>query len=370
MPLLTLLQNQSTGAPAAEKAAVLTAESMGPSALPGNAVLFYDETGLNPLPPGVLVEIYLGSVSPQNLVTSGYLGLGGTLMFSAEGAVPYTAVFTGTQAPPTPMSFMGSALPGADTIVNVTGYRSPTLSADGYRDEVLKLLPRRRASQAGRSPGGIVYAMAKGLGAVLAALDENQQKIIAGERLPTCTADLIDSWAYDFFGPYLLRFLGEDDPTYYSRVLTGLGPRCTLAAIEQVVNQFYTATATLRSLAQDENVGYDTVGGYDRTGGFDVYAPPPSPTELIPAVKVWDTQSNPTLAGVYGIAPPYFVINIGFSGVPGWFLDHDHLDVEAFLIDGNAVQTSTTPPDTRLGALVNLVKQAGTIPLYQTYSSS
>lgn len=341
-------------------------------------VIFYDETTENVLPPGILVQIYGqdASQTPENVLYSGYIGLGGILNQSVQGAVAYTAVFQGTQAPNAPQDFQGNALPGADTIVTVDGYRSPTLTAAGYRDELINLFPKDRANDTARSPGGVVYAQMGGIGAVLAALDANQQKILASERLPTCVdpkggpSANLDSWAYDFFGNYLLRFLGETDQIYYSRVLAGLGPRCTLAAIEQVVNQFYLATVAVRALEQDENLAYDIIGAFNVSGGFDIYAAPPSLAQLIPAVKVWDAQSNPTLAAQYGIAPPQFVVNIGFSGVQGWFLDHSHLDIETFLIDGNEVTTSTTPPDPRLGALVNLVKGGGTQPLYQTYSTT
>jgi hypothetical protein len=51
-------------------------------------------------------------------------------------------------------------------------------------------------------------------------------------------------------------------------------------------------------------------------------------------------------------------------------LDNSFLDDNTYLISPNAFTLSETPPDARLGALVNLVKAGGTWPLYLTANAT
>jgi hypothetical protein len=329
---------------------------------------FFDETGVNPISPGVGVSVALATTG--EVVGSGFVGTNGAVTVPVRGATAYVATFTGSQAPKVTAVFAGSAVPSTDTIVSVIGHRSPSLSLTGYTQTLAALYPKGWVSDTALQPGGNAYAGLESFGSALAQLDFQAQQLTAAARLATAQGSDIDSWAYDFFGTFLLRYLGEDDATYLSRVLAAFGPRLTLAAIEQIVNQFFVATLQERIAALEVELGFDTTGGYDTRGGYDIIVPPPQIQALIPVVSCWDKQSNPTLATLYSVAEPQFVISIGFTGaVTSWFLDHSHLDIETFLVDGNTVSISSTPPDPRLGALVNLVKAAGYSPLYSVYSN-
>lgn len=362
-------------------------------------VVLYDETGLSPLPPGILVTIgtttpaspavrlltetgdvlsteygeliALGAV-PQTSTTvyTGYTQLGGSVNFTPDGAVQYSASFTGTQAPSGSLNFTGNALAGQDTTVTVTGYRSPTLSQLGYTQEQMNLWVNRIFGDSARQPGGNAYALAYGLSGVLSYLDTSTQQAVASSRVETCQGSALDSWAFDFFGNYLLRYPYESDSIYLSRILTAFGPRCTLSAIQTIVQQYYVATTLATAAAQTNDISFDATGSFDTRGGFDVLASGPNPSSLVPVVTVWDSQSNPALASTYSIVPTQFVIQIAFSGAAAvWWLDHSHLDFETFLASGNNITTTTTPPNAQVGALVSLVKAAGAQPLYQVYST-
>jgi hypothetical protein len=334
------------------------------------AVYFTDESGINALPPGILVAL---ADSAGDVVGSDYLRRGGRLNVDVQGAVPYVASFSGTLAPRTSVAFLGNAVGGADTIVAVPGYCSPTLSGAGYtKQQTDNLWVRGWFSQVARTTGGNAYALASALAATHAKVDDQAMRLLSAMRGQTCEGPDLDSWAADFFGKRLPRYTDEPDELYRSRVFAAFGPRCTLAAIEQLVVQFYAATLRERMAAGQTNLSYDTgQGGFDSRGGFGTYVAPLLAQTLTPVVKIWDSQSQPALATLYGVTVPQFVVQIGFTGAAQqWFLDNAHLDIETFLTDGSDVQTSFTPPDPRLGALVNLVKAAGTQPLYQTYIGS
>lgn len=357
-------------------------------------VICFDETGVSPLPPGILVTI--SSVTPaapsiklltesgnilttesgielsvapatpqtQTIAYSGYTQLGGTVGFTPMAAVPYVATFYGTLGPSTPQSFNGASKPGQVTTVSVAGYRAPFLSQGGYIGAQMQHWPPQRFPDSALQPNGVAYALAYTFAYLLAYFDVETQQTLASERIQTCVASQIDSWAFDFFGNYLLRFPGESDAIYLGRILSMFGPRCAIDAIQQVVQQFYVATALQTQLQQQQNIAADIIGAADISGGADVYIPPTPIDQLIPNVTVWDAQSNPTLAQTYNICPPQFVVQINFDNSAGWFLDYGYLDYDSFLTSGGAVSVSTTPPDPRLGALVNLVKAAGYKPMY------
>lgn len=68
---------------------------------------FFDETGLNPLPVGVMVSIYpaFGPRTAQTLVGSGFIGIGGYVNITLQPNVQYVAIFNGSQAPLLPAYF-------------------------------------------------------------------------------------------------------------------------------------------------------------------------------------------------------------------------------------------------------------------------
>ena len=327
------------------------------------ALLFVDESTLNPLPPGIQVTIVLPD---GTIIGQGYTVYGGKVNLQVQGAVSYVAVFSGTQAPNVSIAFTGNPA-GGDTTVTVLGYYSPSLSLPGYTDLFFRAYPRGVLSRDAWQPGTPEYALFSSLAKAPATIDAQATQLQGAMRAFTCMGADLDSWAADFFGSALPRYPNEDDPTYLSRILAAFGPRCTLAAIQQLVIQFYAATLTERILESQQNLGYDTTGSYDNIGGFDVFVPAQSAASLMPSVSVWDAWSLPARAQTFNIAPPKFVISIAFSDAgSGWFLDYSTLDFTTTLIDAGTPSFSTTPPDARLGALVSLVKAAGCQPVYET----
>lgn len=325
---------------------------------------FVDESGLNPLPPGIQVTIVLPD---GTIIGQGYTVYGGKLNVQVKGAVSYVAVFSGTQAPQVTIAFTGNPT-GGDTTITVLGYMvSAGASLAGYTDLFFRAYPRGVLSRDAWKPGTPEYALFSSLAMAAATIDAQATQLQGALRAFTCIGADLDSWAADFFGTALPRYLNEDDPTYLSRILAAFGPRCTLAAIQQLVVQFYAATLAERMLQSQQNLGYDTTGSYDNRGGYDVFVPAQSAASLMPSVSVWDAWSLPARAQTFNIAPPKFVISIAFSDAgAGWFLDYSNLDFTTTLIDSGTPSFSSTPPDTRLGALVNLVKACGTSPIYET----
>lgn len=66
-----------------------------------NGVTFYDETGINPLPPGILVTFYPSGAAQTaaNIVAQGYTQIGGFVAFDGMQDVNYVATFYGRQGP-------------------------------------------------------------------------------------------------------------------------------------------------------------------------------------------------------------------------------------------------------------------------------
>jgi hypothetical protein len=333
------------------------------------AVIFFDETGLNTLPPGIRVTVYPAGArqTPPNVAFRGYTQMGGVLNAPLQGAVAYSAVFYGSIAPTQQVSFAANALPGTNTVVAVPGYRAPFLSAGGYSAELQHRYPRGWATTPGTPP--VLPSFMAALAALLAYIDNSeQQQILADLRLQTSQGAALDSWAYDFFGEYLLRYTNEADSIYYQRILAAFGEHTTLAAIQNIVNLFYQATAAQTLLELNPSFAWDTLGIFDFRGGFDILGA--QGNIVIPSVLVWDGQSSPSLASQWNIISRQFVIQIGFNeNVAAWFLDQAHLDFETVLIDYGTGILSTSPPDVRLGALVDLFKATGTQPLYLTSST-
>jgi len=94
-----------------------------------STLAFVDSTGLNPLPPGVIVTI----------ATAGGDAVG-TAMLQAGGVIPiliqngaYVASFVGTQAPLGQATFTSSG--SGETSVTVPNYVSPVYSGAGYAYE-------------------------------------------------------------------------------------------------------------------------------------------------------------------------------------------------------------------------------------------
>ncbi len=331
-------------------------------------MIFYDETGVNPLPAGVFVALY-PSAGPQTLLFSGWTQAAGIVPITTSNAVNYNGVFIGRQAPP------NQTVVGGATFA-CQGYRSPSLSVAGYAVEGAALLPSGWTSDAARAQGGIAYALMAGNAGILQALDAMAQYEIEKMRLQSSVGSDIDAWAADFLGTTLPRYYGEGDQTYIARIEAALAAeKCTIAAIQSAVISYYTAIAPQMALAEVPNIAYDSgQGGYDTgRGGYDTVFTAPSAASVIPDILVWDRMTQPGLAAQYGVSEPEFVIQIGFKNVEGWawYLDNSFLDNDTFLIVGSSsASLVTVSPDPRLGALVNLTKAAGTQPLYLSYQEA
>lgn len=338
---------------------------------------FYDETGINPLPAGIEVTVYVSTAQqvPANVIGVGWTKPGGLCdIENLSNAVIYVATFFGKQAPLQQAPFVGDA-PGTLVAVTCDGYRSPALSIDGYANEQANFWPSGPGwfGDEAREVGGTAYALAQGNGAMLAVLDLEEQGVLSEMRLQSSEGADIDSWALDMIGPEVSRYVGVTDQQWITFIEAFLsGEKLTRAGIQGIVDAFYTCIEDELAAAYSGNLTYSGMGGYDSGGGYDV-TNPFNPADVLPTVYVWDRQSRPDLANTYNVNPNNdngdFVIQIGFNPLfpESWFLDHSHLDFETFLVDSTTFTLSATSPDPRLAVLVALYKQAGTHPLYLTY---
>lgn len=331
-------------------------------------MIFYDETGLNPLPAGIQVFIY-PATGPQTLVASGWTQPGGVVPFTLSNAVNYSGIFLGRQAPPNQVVVGGATFA-------CQGYSSPSLSQAGYIAEQAQLLPGGWFGETATVAGGNTFPILQGNAALLAALDTMAQYEIGKMRLQSSAGTDVDSWARDFLGTSLQRFYNESDLVYIGRVEAALAAeKCTIPAIQAAVEGFYTAIAPEMALAEVPNIAYDSgQGGYDTgRGGYDAVFAAPSIASVMPTILVWDRMTQPALAAEYGVSEPQFVISIGFADPEGWawYLDNSYLDNDTFLIaSASSATLLPTAPDPRLGALVNFTKAAGTEPLYLAFQEA
>ena len=130
---------------------------------------FYDESGVNNLPAGIQVLVYpsTGPQTPATLIGSAWTQPAGFANIEVATAVNYVAVFVGSQAPPTSQAFSGAS---ADpTVVTVDGYKSPSLSLQGYTQAQVHGWVRKWFGDAAGLPGGNAFALADGLSAALAS---------------------------------------------------------------------------------------------------------------------------------------------------------------------------------------------------------
>ena len=86
---------------------------------------FVDSTGLNPLPPGVIVTLTANAAS----IATAMLQAGGVMPVLVQNGT-YLASFVGTQAPLLSVTFTTTGT-GA-TVVTVPSYISPAHSSPGY----------------------------------------------------------------------------------------------------------------------------------------------------------------------------------------------------------------------------------------------
>jgi hypothetical protein len=293
---------------------------------------FFDETGVNALPSGILVTI-VGTVEGTS---QAYTTPGGYVAVSPDAGASCTAAFFGQQAPPEPQIFTAN-VDGSTTAVTVAGYRSPALSQAGYIGAQIELWPRGWFSDAARSPGGVAYALATGLAATLAALDSQIDSTLAAMRLFTSSGTEIDSWVEDFLGSSFPRVVNmntgvvESDASYIYRIVRRLTLLLTTYdCVQGVVTDYVTA------------IGFTAA-----------------------TITVFDQQTNPQLAAAVGIAPPQFCILFAYpSNKPAWTLGTSYLGTTTIL--GGSTYTFENPLSAQFDALVRSIKAIGTKPVYAT----
>jgi hypothetical protein len=307
-------------------------------------VNFVDETGLNPLPAGLLATIYSGAppLLPANIIGAAYLQTGGVAAFAnVQPNSTYTATFVGaiTQVPSMTSSCTFTTGTDGPTIAAVVGYVSSALSVAGYAAAQTSNYPLNRFDQSALVPGGNAYNLAYGLAALLARLDLQTQTIRGALRLQSSQGIELDSWAYDFFGPFFTRCAADTDATWYAEILAILQtPKCTIAGLQRIITTFLPCILTQ---FKPQTLAYDTAGAVDTYGGVDVVPTPPpvAPTIPIgadnyggvdafgyidapppaiqtPSVLVFDSQSNPALSAAItpNIIPGQFCVYLQFPG--------------------------------------------------------
>lgn len=201
------------------------------------AVTFTD--GVNPLPGGVGVAFYNGTATSGTAAATGSLDATGSISPTLTSGNPYTAVFSGVQAPSSTVAVTWQT---TDFSVTVPNYASPSLSQTGFAQEAASLWVRGAFGDAARTVGGNAYNLALGVNSPLAALNTQVQNVKIAERLGTCTGSEIDSWAADFFGSTLPRNAGETDSAYIGRIEANLSARKGTVAGLETIGGFYGAT--------------------------------------------------------------------------------------------------------------------------------
>jgi hypothetical protein len=93
-----------------------------------SSLAFVDSTGLNPLPPGVIVTLTAGNT----LVAKAMLQASGIMPITLENGT-YLASFVGTQAPLVTVEFTTVGI--GSTVITVPNYMSPVYSGAGYAME-------------------------------------------------------------------------------------------------------------------------------------------------------------------------------------------------------------------------------------------
>lgn len=307
------------------------------------ALQFLDQTGLNPLPPGIVVT--LTSIA-GTIVASGYIQAGG---FSTTGvsAGSFVASFVGSEAPTTSVSFTST---GASAIVTVPNYQSPAYSIFGYASEAAFDLPKLwflDPLNTGLFPNNIgknLYSLLLGISGPLGTQDAQNQQVGGALRLQPSQGASIDSFAYDFFAGVFYRFstLGETDSQWISRIEAIFSTqKATVPGLQAILNVFWP-WIILQILTATQNLGEDTqFGGEDSIGGEDfasnalsggsftagqaigedafggedtgtTFEDAPGPQILPPVPVVFDLVTNPTLAGYLGLTLGQFCVYIQY----------------------------------------------------------
>lgn len=189
-------------------------------------------------------------------------------------------------------------------------------------------------------------------------------------RIGSATDINLDQIAADLFGPEYRRALvlqngalvQESDALFAARIKAdAVAARGTIAAIQYKVSEYINTYYTAEVVLNTQLLGLDTAGGLDTRGGLDGRA---SDIPPIPAVSVFDLQSNPKLAARVGLTSSQFCVLFTYGGLTrdGFFVGRTHLGRKSHLLN---VSLQVIPPLTStLDAIVEQFKAMGTQQVY------
>jgi hypothetical protein len=321
----------------------IAVQSANPS-LGLSSITFFDETGINPVAAGSQYQAYYQGTSqiPENVVASGFIGVGGVASFIIHENSNYTIKWIGQQAPTGQTTFSTGTV--SSVSVTVSGYRSPYSSTLGYAVKQTEQWTRRWNEQKYRDPGppgttGMAYNLAYSFASIigeggngLPGLDSFLQGISVATRLYNCSGSAIDSWFQDFLGPSFKRQSGELDAVFIQRGIIAMNGKVTTRdALNEATNSAWKSIGNSGTIVCDDSI------------------------------------SNPSLMSTLGYAAPYFVVTLpSITDVTDvFFLDERYLGIDTFLLELGL----TSPLSLSLVPLV--VQQAveskralGCLPLY------
>lgn len=321
-------------------------------------ITFVDQTGLNPVAPGVSVSIYLTSLlpaAPAALAISGMIADGGAFDVGSTltASTSYTAVFTGSVAPAASQSFTTPA--SGNFSVTVALYRSPYFSGAGYQAQL-----RDNDFPAGWDGAPTtdipLNATLAAIGALLAKVSAKAQQIRAYSRLQGCVGGALDSWARDFFANTVSsqRLPGETDNAYrtWLQTLWQL-KRPTISGITAIVGRYYQQLALVLALDNQS-------GAFDVGGGLGV-------DSVLPTVSVFDLMTDPTQSAKVPLvdAAGQFCVKLTYphNYAAMFVLDVTPLDGKSCLVDELGLNPLTFP-DAALLSIINASKAEGTTPVF------
>jgi len=117
----------------------------------------------------------------------------------------------------------------------------------------------------------VLDGLLQGMGAGFAATWSLLQAVITQTRIATATNTFLDTISEDYFGADLVRFAGEQDAAFRTRILADLlRPRGTRAAVVLALTQLTGRAPAIFEPARTSDTGGYTVGGagYGAGGGW------------------------------------------------------------------------------------------------------
>jgi hypothetical protein len=321
----------------------IAVQSASPS-LGLSSITFFDETGINPVAAGSQYQAYYqgASQTPENVVASGFIGVGGVASFTVHENSNYIIEWIGQQAPTGQTTFSTGTV--APVSVTVSGYRSPYSSTLGYAVKQTEQWTRRWNEQKYRDPGppgttGMAYNLAYSFASIigeggngLPGLDSFLQGISVATRLYNCSGSAIDSWFQDFLGPSFKRQSGELDAAFIQRGIIAMnGKVATRDALNEATNSAWKSIGNSGTIVCDDSI------------------------------------SNPSLMSTIGYAAPYFVVTLpSITDVTDvFFLDERYLGIDTFLLElGFTAPLSRSLVPLAVQQAVESKRALGCLPLY------